>query len=68
MDQARWLINKALRLVQLGKDKYEDLSSVGKATVWGYVAIHVIGFFIVLIITPARLFECKSRLNPNNTV
>lgn len=59
MDQVQWVVDKAYHYIELGKEKYDGLSSVGKTTLWGYVALHVLGFLTVLIITPARLFESK---------
>lgn len=58
MEQARWAISKGFLLLNLAREKYEGLTPVGRYTVWGYVTLHVLGFLTVVIITPARLFEC----------
>lgn len=59
MDTARFLVSKGVYYAREAKDRYEKLGTVGKAGVWGYIALHVLGGVAVVIITPARMFECE---------
>lgn len=59
MDTARILVSKGFYYAREARDRYEKLGTVGKAGVWGYIALHVLGGVAVVIITPARMFECE---------